>query len=65
MIAISTKLKNPKNRCMMKQRPASNADDKPLFWRRQRNAELDRSGDILLASLEDIRKEANSRGDSR
>lgn len=65
MIAISTKLKNPKIRRTMKQRPALKPDDVPLFWRRQRNAELDRSGDILLASLEDIRKEANSRGDSR
>ena len=37
----------------------------PVFWRRPQNADLDRAGELLLANLENIRKEAKSRGDSR
>jgi hypothetical protein len=65
MIAISTKQKPKKAHRAMNPRPVSNPEEMTFFWRRRRSADLDRSGDFLLASLDEIRKESFSRGDSR
>ena len=65
MIAMTSKQKSTKARIATKMRPDSYQVDAKCFWRRQRNTDLDMSGDLLLAGLDDLRKESNARGDSR
>jgi len=65
MTAIASNPQNTKGYGTMKPQQVFKPVETPTFWRRPHNADLDRAGDLLLASLEVIRKEAKSRGDSR
>ncbi|MFA7345727.1 MAG: hypothetical protein WC003_15615 [Terrimicrobiaceae bacterium] len=65
MTAIASNPRNAKVHGTMKPQQGFKPFETPVFWRRPHNADLDRAGDLLLASLEAIRKEAKSRGDSR
>jgi len=65
MTAIAINPRNTKLRAGMKPQQGFKSAGMPVFWRRPQNADLDRAGELLLANLEKIRKEAKSRGDSR